>query len=159
MPQAIDEAATSCRWRTLGLFQTAEKTLVTLALLEQLAIRTTDILVITKNPPTGLPPVNWLPVTWGVQGFSLGTALGLLLGVGLGWFFQVHFLWTLVLVVVLGGLGGAIGIRRPRPLLKPFWPDIQQGSYLVLIYTTQSGHQRVLHPIRNQLGNLYEKAV
>ncbi|WP_218082435.1 hypothetical protein [Anthocerotibacter panamensis] len=154
----VDPASNVCRWRTLGLFLDLDKVLETVSLLEKLGLRSSDILILTKNPSSSLPPVNWTPVTWGVQGLGLGLGLGLLVGLG-GFFLSGAILGSLVTVLLgLGGawLGWRLGIKQPRSFLKPFWRDVQQGSYLVLIYGTQSAHQRVLHPVRGTVGNLYE---
>ncbi len=157
---ALDEAAHLCRWRPLGLFVDAQKVVDTIELLEKFDIRPSAILVIAKHPTGQIPPVNWIPVTWASQGFGLGSSLGLLVAVIVS-----HWLGSSVLVeilgscglIALGGLSGwHLGANQPRALIKPFWRDVEQGSYLMLIHTTQSTHQRVLPPVRRVVGNLYE---
>jgi len=157
--QGLDPASHRCRWRTLGLFLDPHKTQETIALLERLNIRPSDILVLTRRPVGGLPPVNWVAVTWAVPGMCVGIGVGFLIG-ALVWLLTAHFLLEILVLIfgtILGGvMGWSLGVQRPRALIQPFWRDIQQGSYLVLIYATQSAHQRVLHPVRGMVGNLYE---
>ncbi|WP_287128490.1 hypothetical protein [Candidatus Cyanaurora vandensis] len=157
--QGVDPASNRCRWRTLGLFLNAKKTLETIALLESLNIRPSDILVLTSDPPGSLPPVNWAPMTLAMPGLLLGLGLGLGIGV-LGWVLGAGLILGLLGTLAWGILGAVVGwqvgVKRPRALVQPFWRDIHQGSYLVLIYATPGAHQRVLHPVRGIVGNLYE---
>jgi len=158
--EPVDPAVNLCRWRTLGLFLEAQKVQETVELLEKLDIRSSDILIITKDPTPNFPPVNWIPVTWGLPGLGGGLLLGIILGLAAGLVWGGTAWFILPLWSGLGAiLGWQVGMRQPRPLLKPFWRDVQQGSYLVLIYATAGAHQRVLHPVRRSVGNLYETRV